>query len=165
MRDAPLSWGTGPRPVIAVASRDVIWRSSDRITLRSVARQWMFTCTRGSIAAESGPIPGIDRSRFALATNPSVCATRYWRGANAFCWDGCCKVGYFVQLLAMHIRDGETRGLGLGPPFGPFAKENFLHEHFSREFAYPAEIDTRKSAFQSVSSSVPDVAAKYGNLG
>lgn len=42
---------------------------------RSIARQCMFTCTRWSMAAETGPTPGIDRKNLAFAAEVSSCAT------------------------------------------------------------------------------------------
>lgn len=61
-RIAPLSFGTGAKPVVAAASPDVIRSSSCNSAIN-------FT-------ADTGPNPGINRSRFVLAASGSVCATK-----------------------------------------------------------------------------------------
>lgn len=60
---APLSCGTGASPVMAAASPDVIRPSSGNSAI--------------SIAAETGPIPGIERRRFAFVASGSVCAMTF----------------------------------------------------------------------------------------
>ena len=58
-RIAPLSCGMGATPVIAAASPDVIRPSSGMSAI--------------SIAAETGPIPGIDSTSLAFAAEVSSC--------------------------------------------------------------------------------------------